>query len=187
VLESSDALDRALSALLKLRAVWEQKTWFNFTSAMFDFEPTNTERLIWVVEFLAIYGRSRFPSSVLMDASNTVEVLVFILLSTWGHGSSNLKLIRSVLRAAQTILDWTKGENQLVSGKVTTPAFCVDTEQIILSLPDPTVVPRIFSRAISAKPRTVAHQLQRLIIPTLLHIGGPFQERSPPHSQQRVS
>src|SRR5258706_977076 len=89
VLESSDALDRALSALLKLRAFWEQKTWFNFTAAMFGLEPTNTERLLWIVEYLAIYGRSRFPSSVLMDASNTVEVLVFVLLSTWGHGSAN--------------------------------------------------------------------------------------------------
>lgn len=172
-LESSDALDRALSALLKLRASWEQKTWFDFTVAIFGFEPTNMERLIWIVEFLAIYGRSRFPSSILMDASNTVEVLVFVLLSTWGHGSADLKLIRSVLRAAQTILDWTKGENQLVSSKVTRPAFCVDTGQITLSLTDPTVVTRIFSLALSANPRTVAHQLQRLIIPTLLHIGGP--------------
>jgi len=176
VLESSDALDRALSALLKLRAFWEQKTWFNFTTAMFSFEPTYTERLIWIVEFLAIYGRSRFPSSVLMDASNTVEVLVFVLLSTWGHGSVNQKLIRSVLRAAQTILDWTAGENQLVSSKVTTPAFCVDTEQITLSLTDATVVSSIFARAISAKPRTVAHQLQHLIIPTLLHIEGHLQD-----------
>ena len=176
VLESSDALDRALSALLKLRASWEQKSWFSFTAAMFDFEPTNMERLIWIVEFLAIYGWSRFPSSVLMDASNTVEVLVFVLLSTWGNGSADLRLIQSVLRAAQTILDWTTGENQLVSSKVTTPAFCVDTAQITLSLANPTVISRIFSRAISAKPRTIAHQLQRLIVPTLLHLGDPFQD-----------
>jgi len=174
--ESSDALDRALSALLNLRACWEQKTWFKFTAAMFSFEPTNTERLIWVVEFLAIYGWSRSPSSVLVDASNTVEVLVFVLFSTWGHGPTNLKLIRSVLRAAQTMFDWTTGESQLASSKVNTSAFCVDTGQITLSPADPTVLPRVFSRAISAKPRTVAHQLQRLIIPTLLHIGGPFQD-----------
>jgi hypothetical protein len=179
VLESSDALDRALSALLKLRTSWEQKTWFTFTAAMFSFEPTNTERLIWIVEFLAIYGQSRFASSVLMDVSNTVEVLVFVLLSTWGHGSANLKLLQSVLRAAQTILDWTTGDNHLVSSKVTTPAFCVNTGQITLSLTDPTVL-RIFSRAVSAKPRTVAHQLQRLIIPTLLHIGGPLQDNPYP-------
>jgi len=180
-LESSDALDQALAALLQLRAFWEQKTWFNFTAAMFGFEPLpiNTKRLIWVVEFLAIYGRSRFPSSAFMDASNTVEVLVFVLLSTWGHGSSDLKLVRSMLRAAQTMLDWTTGEHEtglFTYSKVTKPAFCVDMEQVALSLTDPTVIPRIFSRAISAKPHTVAHQLQRLVIPILLHIGGSFQD-----------
>ena len=180
VLESSDALDQALAALLKLRALWEQKTWFNLTAAMFGIEPltANIERLSWVVEFLAIYGRSRFPSSIFMDASNTVELLVFVLLSTWGHGLSNQKLVQSVLRAAQTILDWTMDENEIglmASSKVTKPAFCMDIEQVTLSLTDP-VIPRVFSRAISAKPRTVAHQLQRLIIPTLLHVGGPFQD-----------
>lgn len=181
VLGSSDALDQALAALLKLRALWEQKTWFTFTAAMFDFEPlpTNAERLIWIVEFLASYGQSRFPSFVFMDASNTVDVLVFVLLSTWGHGSSDLKLVRSVLRAAQTMLNMANCENEVglvALRKVTKPAFCVDTGQITHSVTDPTILPSIFSRAISAKPRTVAHQLQRLIIPTLLHIGGPFEE-----------
>ena len=184
VLEGSDAIDQALAALLKLRAFWEHKTWFNLTAAMFDLEPlpTNMERLIWVVEFLAIYGWSRFPSSIFMDASNTVELLVFVLLSTWGRGYPNLKLVRSVLRAAQTILDWTTGEIEiglLASSMVIKPAFCMDMEPITLSLTDP-FLPRVFSRTISAKPRTVAHQVQRLIIPTLLHLGGSFQDTFQP-------
>jgi hypothetical protein len=178
MLERSDALDQALAALLKLRAFWEQKTWFDFTSAIFGFEPipTSTERLIWIVEFLSIYGQSRFPSSVFMDVSNTVEVLVFVLLSTWGHGPSNLKLVRTVLRAMQTILGWTTGDREIelsASGKITDTAFCMETEPITLN---PTVLSRIFSQAMSAKPRTLAHQLQRLIIPTILHTSGPFQD-----------